>query len=78
MKIKLLTAILLLAIVPTTFALSDADIIGTYNCTGNDPTLTPSAFTGKIIISKPGQAYLIQESDTGPTPAGLTYQEIQN
>lgn len=55
------------------FAESD-NIIGKYNCSGNDPTITPSAFIGNITITKQANgAYLIAETDN----AGGIYQYNQ-
>lgn len=74
---KILTSVfLLMSLVPAVFAQGNLDITGTYNCTGNDPTFSPSAFTGKIIIFKKDKVYSIQETNSGPTPAGLVYQEV--
>lgn len=63
---KLLKGILVVLglIVATAALASDDDIIGTYNCQGNDPTITPSVFVGKLAVTKQANgAYVIAEVD---------------
>jgi hypothetical protein len=45
------------------FAKSLVDIEGTYQCKGNDPTLTPADYTAKMKIVKQGAAYILNEVD---------------
>jgi hypothetical protein len=56
-----------LGLLSTTFAADALDITGTYQCTGNDPTFTPSAYTQKMIINHQGEAYPIVEEDSAGT-----------
>ncbi len=37
------------------------DIVGTYICKGNDPTLSPSAYTSKYTITIQGQQYIMAD-----------------
>jgi hypothetical protein len=72
----LLPIIILTGVMSNVFAWGTSDITGTYNCTGNDPTSTPSEFSGKITILKQGSSYSIQEIDPEATAPALTYQEV--
>lgn len=62
---QLISAGLLLSLLFLTSVTNAMNIVGTYQCTGNDPTVTPSAFTQKMIITKQGNAYPIIEADSG-------------
>ena len=37
------------------------DIVGVYNCKGNDPTITPSNYTSKYTISIQGHQYIMAD-----------------
>ena len=45
------------------FAKPPVDIEGNYQCKGNDPTLTPADYTGKMKVTKEGAAYILNEVD---------------
>ena len=62
---KSLIATVLVSLLFTVLPVSAMNITGTYLCTGNDPTVSPAAFTQKMIITKQGDAYPIIEADGG-------------
>ncbi len=55
------TALSLVGSYPVFAADMSSDIVGTYLCKGNDPTLSPSTYTGKYTISIQGQQYIMGE-----------------
>ena len=59
----LFTLILGLTCSTTLFAQAPVSIVGDYVCRGNDPTLSPSAYVGNIIIKKNGSVYTLNENE---------------
>jgi len=60
---------LMVSLLSITGVTNAMNIVGTYQCTGNDPTVTPSAFTQKMIITKQGNAYPMIEANSGSITA---------
>ena len=62
----LFSTVAALALMASNVALASQgdEVVGKYACKGNDPTTTPSAFTGNITITQKGKQFIMAETDT--------------